>query len=402
MTVETQKIFTERAHLMCPSMSFGIAATLSAACRFDKVRDCVTALERAHPFLRAVISWAGEQCFYDVRDCGMTAVEAWHSVPDMEELLRAYAQINRHDTDLSQEGLLKVFACGDAETTTLLFVFHHLLADGRGALGLVREFAELYVHGTAPQAVDERLIAPGDLPADCTLTGIGAWFIRRMNRKWAKEGHAVSYEAYHAWAEAFAQKDAVCYRCTQEPVDTLAAECRETGVSVNDYLMAKMFVEEKTGKIIIALDLRGELPCYRAGALGNYSPAFSILYRAKNTDVMTEAKQVHALVRKTAADHRASMQVLACYSEINPGLLDAAAISALDGFRSRSGAFVGARMFGFGAAAGYSITNLGRIDSDAIASAMFIPPVSPAIRKMQGVLTVNGQMCICTAERKMK
>ena len=44
----------------------------------------------------------------------------------------------------------------------------------------------------------------------------------------------------------------------------------------------------------------------------------------------------------------------------------------------------------FGAPKGYSITNLGRLESENIASACFIPPASPAMKKTQGVLTVNG------------
>lgn len=55
------------------------------------------------------------------------------------------------------------------------------------------------------------------------------------------------------------------------------------------------------------------------------------------------------------------MTVLACYAEMNPGLLDAAAISALGGFQSKAGEFVGGNMFGFKSRTGYSITNLGKM-----------------------------------------
>ncbi len=42
---------------------------------------------------------------------------------------------------------------------------------------------------------------------------------------------------------------------------------------------------------------------------------------------------------------------------------------------------------------------LGRINNEWITAAYFIPPASPAIRKTQGVLTVNGQMAVCTSGR---
>ena len=53
-------------------------------------------------------------------------------------------------------------------------------------------------------------------------------------------------------------------------------------------------------------------------------------------------------------------------------------------------------MFGFRDRDRYSITNLGRIESDTIQEAVLIPPASPATRMMVGVLTVNDKMNICT------
>lgn len=54
-------------------------------------------------------------------------------------------------------------------------------------------------------------------------------------------------------------------------------------------------------------------------------------------------------------------------------------------------------MFGYGSQDGYSITNLGKIQSDIISEAVFIPPASPANKKIWGVLTVNGCMKICVS-----
>ena len=45
------------------------------------------------------------------------------------------------------------------------------------------------------------------------------------------------------------------------------------------------------------------------------------------------------------------------------------------------------------------IIDLGKIENGSIEDAYFIPPASPAIRKTQGILTVNGVMTVCTSER---
>ena len=91
------------------------------------------------------------------------------------------------------------------------------------------------------------------------------------------------------------------------------------------------------------------------------------------------------------------MLVLACYIHMLPELIDAVAISTLGGFRSKAGTFVGRNMFGYGLQNGYSITNLGKIQSNVITEAIFIPPASPAIKKTWGVLTVNNNMKICAS-----
>ena len=71
-----------------------------------------------------------------------------------------------------------------------------------------------------------------------------------------------------------------------------------------------------------------------------------------------------------------------------------------EAFQSRAGAFVGGNMFGYKLRNGYSITNLGRIENDAVGEAMFIPPASPAMKKTLGALTVNGRLVLCVSERK--
>lgn len=114
---------------------------------------------------------------------------------------------------------------------------------------------------------------------------------------------------------------------------------------------------------------------------------------------MKLAKIVHKKVRKILSNNKIAMLVLSCYITMEPGLIDAAAISSLGTFDSRVGKFVGGNMFGYQKQNGYSITNLGKIESPYIKSALFIPPASPAIKKIVGVLTVNGRMYQCTRER---
>ena len=64
----------------------------------------------------------------------------------------------------------------------------------------------------------------------------------------------------------------VCNRELEE-IQTL---CKQHNITVNDWLIAKMMLEENTNKVVIAADIRNQTKCYKQGAMGNYSTAFSV------------------------------------------------------------------------------------------------------------------------------
>lgn len=407
--MERQYLFTERAHLMCPGMCFGLAALIDAPHDAERIRAAVAALEEAHPFLRAVIGHQAEdnRFFYDVTAVGKTDwTDAHEEIAglDAPAIFGRCDELTGRDWDLRTEGLLKIVTWKANERLCALFVFHHLLTDGRGALGLVQEFADCYVTGRRPACAQERLIARAeDLPDGAALKGVARWLVARTNQKWRGEGRRLDYAAYHSFADGYVRSQRVAHRCETidgERLARLSGQCHDRGVTLNDYLAARMMFEEQTNKVIIACDLRQRLKCYRSGALGNYATAFSVKLGRRGGDALTLAKAVHVAVRKVMKDDRALCTVLSCYAMMEPGLLDAAAISALGGYESPSAAFVGQAMFGMGAPRGISLTNLGKIESACLSEAMFIPPASPAMRRTVGAVTVNGRMILCDSARR--
>ena len=224
---------------------------------------------------------------------------------------------------------------------------------------------------------------------------------RKEGKQWKKEKHTVSYEHYKAFVEKYSQTHPVKYKTYEVDSNTMTHMlqiCKENDFSINDLLMAHMYIKTGTDKIIIAADIRNMISKYKKGALGNYSTAMGIHCKSKTTDVVEKAKEVHKLVQKHLKNNRALMLVLACYFEMEPTLLDAAAISALGGFNSKAGKFVGGNMFGFIKPKSYSITNLGKIENKNVKSIMFIPPASPATRLTLGVVTLNGDMKVCSSQ----
>ena len=388
---------------MCPNMHFGMLMEIEK--EYDKVLLEAT-LDRmvdAHPFLRSLISYEDgtDKLYYNVTD---TSQIQFAVKEDIATLWTDYKEISKRDWNVFEYGMLKVYVYPGQKEMTLLFIVHHLLVDGRGLMEIAQEFANDYVGGIKPSYADEVLIESiDDLPPKSALTGMSKFLVKQANRQWAKEKHFVSYEQYQKFAEEYSKNHPVSYNTyevEEATVADMAKLCKENGFSMNDLLMAKMYLQSKTEKIIIAADIRSKFTKYNQGALGNYSTAMGIHYKAKESDEITVAKEVHKAVQKHLNSNRALMLVLACYFEMSPTLLDAAAISALGGFESKAAKFVGNGMFGFGQPKSYSITNLGKVDNANIKSLIFIPPASPAAKLTLGVVTLNGTMRACSSRNE--
>lgn len=395
-------LYTERAHYMCPNMHFGIIADIGKEFNEERLNESIEVLKTAHPLLVSLISEEKDtgKIFYEKKsDLEIPVIKGTDWQSDFDN-------ISKVGWNVHKEALLKVFVYPSTESFKVLFVAHHLLCDGRGLLMIMEEFVDYYSQSVRPEFSEERLIESiSDLPQGSDLGFISKIIIKDANKKWGREGHKVSYDEYLSFEKDFDLKQNVVRNITSfegSSLNEILLTCKENGVTVNDYLIAKMMFDENTQKIIIASDIRTKFKNYNKGSLGNYASAFSVVVKKKYSDIIELAKSVRNEVNKILRTPQKEMLVLACYFTMDPELLDAVAISTLGGFYSNAGKFVGSKMFGYEAREGYCITNLGKINSSIISEAAFIPPASPANKKAWGVLTVNDKMNICSVEYENK
>lgn len=401
--MEKQYIVSERAHFMCPNMHFGILVEMRVKYDYEKVFSTLDLLAEAHPFLRSLIAYEEDKkrLYYDI---GSKSKIDIYEMKTAATLWSDYDDIGNKEWNVFENGLLKVFLYSEEDSFKVLFAAHHLLGDGRSVLGLACEFADAYEKGIKPIYAEERLIQGiEDLPCGSDLTGITRWLIKIINYRWRRENKRVSYEEYVRFANQFVRENQVGHESaslSKIDVDYLRKRCKENKVSVNDLLMAKLYLAETIKKIIIAVDIRDKLSCYRKGAMGNYSSAIGIACTEKSGDVFKKAGEVHKQVKLNLDSNRKKMLILSCYLNMDLSLIDAAAIAALGDFNSKAARFIGGTMLGYADRNGTSITNLGSIESETMESAMFIPPASPATVQTIGVLTVNGTMQLCSSYYK--
>lgn len=392
-------LYTERAHYMCPNMHFGIMAEIGAEFDANGIIKGINALKSAHPLMRSLIAEekGSSKIYYEEHP----ELEIPVTIKEADENWQTdYEAVSLAGWNVQKEALLKVFANPSEGGTRVLFITHHLLCDGRGLLQLVQEFADYYANGVEPHPVIERLMeSPDDLPSGSDLRFISKLLIKDTNRKWRREAHKVSYDEYLKFEREFDPKQDIkreIKKVDGEELDIFLGLCRKNGISVNDYLVAKMMIDEGTDKVVIASDIRKRIKHYNNGALGNYATAFGVVVKKKSSEIVELSKAVNHEVRNIMNKPDKEMLVLSCYFNMDPELLDAVAISTLGSFASKAGRFVGGRIFGYARRDGHCITNLGRAESDVIREAVFIPPASPANRMAWGVLTINKKMRICS------
>ena len=395
-------LYTERAHYMCPNMHFGIMADIEAVFDSNRIIESIGILKSAHPLMRSLISeeQGSTKVYYEEHQ----ELEIPVTIKDSDDNWHTdYEAVSLAGWNVQKEALLKVFAYPSESGTRVLFIAHHLLCDGRGLLQLVQEFANYYANGDKPNPATEKLMESlDDLPDGSDLGFISKVLIKDCNKKWRKEEHKVSYDEYLKFEQDYDSKQNIKREIKAvdgEELDTLLGLCRENGVSLNDYLIARMMIDEGTDKVVIASDIRNKIKNYNKGALGNYATAFGVVVKKRSSEIMELAKAVNHEVRSIISKPDKEMLVLSCYFNMNPELLDAVTISTLGNFESKAGRFVGSKMFGYEKRDGYCITNLGRVENDIIREGVFIPPASPANRKAWGVLTINRKMRICSIKQ---
>lgn len=398
--MDRQYLITERAHLMCPHMHFGLLISINEKYNLKCVQKTLQSLSKAYPSLKSVIARDdSEKLYYSFQEQSEISIMEKTAVATLQE---DYRSISEMGWDVFHEGLLKVVTYPKTEGFDLLFIAHHLLCDGRGLWELAQSFADFYVKCEQPVSMEVCTIQSfKDFSVKCDLPWISKLVVNSANKKWKKEAHTVDYSQYRIFEKNYIKQNPITMHIETKDstdVERILILCHENQVSVNDYLIANMMLESHTDKVLIAADIRKYVSVYQKGSIGNFSTAFSVVCNTKETDVWRLAQNVSKVVKQYMKSPQKLMLVLACYLRMCPGLIDAAAISALGDYPSEAGNFVGSKMFGYKSQDGCSITNLGKCMSDTIEKAVFIPPASPANRKTLGIVTVNKRMSVCTME----
>ena len=124
-----QYLFTERAHLMCPHMCFGIVIAVNRLYDEAKIKDAMEKMSAAHPFLSALLGYEAEQnaYFYNVTDRSRIELRLKKQEimeTDSPDVMEEYQRLIGTDWNLFEEGMLKAAVWRMEKRTCFLLMFH--------------------------------------------------------------------------------------------------------------------------------------------------------------------------------------------------------------------------------------------------------------------------------------
>lgn len=396
-------VYTERAHYMTPNMNFAIAAEICAEYDFAKVQHTLDLLKAAHPLLSSVISVDKDKNVVYKNDKNM---EIPVFVKDnADNWLADYDEITKTGWDLRKDCLMRVIVYPKGNCTFVVFAVHHLLCDGKALCDFALTFADMYANSSSCGSYEDRTIASAEeLRGNLKLPFFIKYIVNSANKKWSGDKNPITYDKYRDFELSYCSSHTInksLSSMSSDKLDELKSQCREKGVTINDYLIAQMMTDEKNSTVIIGADIRKYYSKYEEGALGNYSSAYSVGITKLSEDVWEVASYVSKAVGKIKSNPRKELLTLALYASLDQELLDVAAISACGNHKSEAGLFVGDRLLGLKTPRNYTITNLGSYESSTVSNAFFVPPASPSAKRIDGVITVNGVMNTVSAQTRL-
>ncbi|MBN2043770.1 MAG: hypothetical protein JW757_02020 [Anaerolineales bacterium] len=336
----------EHFMLHSPFSTVSLVIRVRGTLNEEKLRAAVQKTQQRHTHLRTCISMQDGDFWLTTSDVGAIPIkvfsreseETWVTITQ-EDCTRPFS----FDTHPPVRFLL----VQGEPISEVVIQCHHAFCDGLSLAYLGRD---LLVHlGYPDQPVeilpDPQPLGQENIPKGVRVNPVVRFFINRINNKWEAQKITFDQQDYlalnHAYWQQFHHR-MVPVELSLPQTDTLAARCREEGVTVNTALVAafagaqRLVLKQVSGacKIGIGANLRERLPLPVGETIGFYASAVTtdLDYRL-DAGFWDNARQIHQKLVLQFTDKRLFAQT-ALWSVLDPSILHAINYKRLGGFVS--------------------------------------------------------------------
>lgn len=396
------KLMAERFFLFDPSVYMNVIFTIDGLVPVEKIQTAIekTFTQNQTTMSKAVLDKKGNLF---LEEMGKTGCHTYVDDRDWQQIRREQERIPFR---INEGEFLRAFITPKEGSTDVYLMAHHMMADGSGLLILVDDimnnlagFSVSYKPTEVMQRKD--VIRKGDLSFKIRM------MLRLLNLSWAKEKRIFTWEDYYQIHETYWKDKSTYFEFTTIEAEELAAlkqECKELGITVNSYLVAKIMKDYPDDHILgVPVSLRGS-----SNSISNMITSLMLEYRYDTDKSLTEnALRAHQILREGIASEPMRYHIPQFVAILDPTLMDAAVAYYVMGFDNEA-ARKASYIIGYTSKLGtdVGITNLGVLDVKhqygdyRITNMIGIPPHVSATRRVISVYTYNGKMTITDTKVK--
>jgi NRPS condensation-like uncharacterized protein len=282
----------ERFFSHSPFSTITLVARIKGNVSEDMLKNAVAKVQQRHTLLRVRIKEDRDHALWFTSE-GVQEIP-FEVVPRRSEddWIKIHAEALKIPYEFENRPAIRFILVQSPDVSELIILCHHMICDGMSLAYLARD---LMVHLGDPAREVEVLPAPrpmtlDNLPSDVSLSGLAKSLINRIGQKWAEESVFFDHQDYEILTKAYWDNynyEILSIELSEEETSALVARCRKEGLTVNSALTAafsgaQSFVEgEKPyhAKIIIAANLRDQLPNPPGEAVGYYAGGVELKFR---------------------------------------------------------------------------------------------------------------------------
>lgn len=332
-----------------------------------------------------------------------TGCKVFRDLRPWQEIMQ---ESERDPFKINEGELFRTYIIPEEEGHRLLMMAHHIAADGKAMLMVLEDI----VKNLAGMEVDYKSLdntGTETFPVNAKPSFLFRSVIQYMNHQWKKSGKVFDWDNYFEVHKKFwetRRTEVSIETIEKEELTRIKEECREHGITVNSYMIAKILEghpEYRTFAFPISLrkdNLSISNKAYMARPDYKYN---------RKKDFWHNAKEIHKIVRKYMEDERKRYEVSIRVRFIEPTLLDSCLMHAFLGYENKASKMM-AETIGYVGKnkTNVTITNLTNLEFQRnygrfqVENVFAIAPVMSATREVVCISTFKGRMTIAYSRIK--
>lgn len=235
---------------------------------------------------------------------------------------------------INEGELFRTFILPEEKGYTLFMMVHHIAADGK-AMVLVMEDILKNLAGKEveykPLSNDGSEVIPADRKGSCVIMSL----IKYLNYRWKKSGKFFNWEDYYKIHEKFweTRESKVRFETLEkEELHQIKEECKEQGITVNSYMMAKILKKNpEYHNVCFPISLRKE---NRSISNRVIMVKTDFKYRVKQT-FGENTKRLHKTARQYIENENKRYEIALRVRWMEPTLLDGGLMYSFCGYKNK-------------------------------------------------------------------